>query len=91
MHTIYKYRLEVTDLQGIWMPKGAEILSVQDQAGYVTLWTLCDTDEPLVRRGIRIYGTGHVIIPYSEVDYIGTVQQYDGARVWHVFDVGERN
>lgn len=91
MHRIYKFRLEITNFQEVEMPEGAEILSVQNQSNYVTLWALCDGDRAVARRGIWIYGTGHQIDPLSELDYIGTVQQFDGTLVWHVFDVGERN
>jgi len=82
---IWKYPLRVTDSQTITIPKGSEILSVQEQAGNPTLWVL--VDDRLVtysRRTFRIYGTGHAL-PEDPGKFIGTVQ-LNNARVWHVFE-----
>lgn len=40
--TIYKYPLDVTDVQEIKLPVGAEILTVQAQNGTLCLWALVD-------------------------------------------------
>jgi hypothetical protein len=83
VRTIHKYRLELTDDQTIFLPEGAEILSVQDQRGVLTLWASVDITMPPVARYITICGTGHPLPDYRE--HIQTVQQDD--FVWHVFEV----
>lgn len=88
-HVIYKYPLEVTDRQDVEMPQGAKILSVQTQGEVVCLWALVDKQREIVRRKIRILGTGHEHEESYTSGYIGTTQQANGALVWHVFDEGE--
>jgi hypothetical protein len=39
-NTIWKFELEVTDLQEVVMPSGAEILSVGNQDGKLCLWAM---------------------------------------------------
>jgi hypothetical protein len=97
---IYMYPLEVTDRQTVRMQDRARILTVQEQDGVLCLWALVDPDAPLLRREILIVGTGHPVpdeVAQCYEDeftrhpqgsgglYIGTVQQADGALVWHVF------
>lgn len=93
MKKIYKYSLELTPSQEIWLPQHAQILSVQAQTlvkapGYemqqLMLWAMVNPDEsaPKDKLCIEIYPTG------NEVDlvgrsYLGTVQL--GPTVWHVF------
>ena len=56
---IYKYPIELTDIQHVTLPCEAEILTVQFQHGNLFLWALIDQGEHLVsRRTIRIYETG---------------------------------
>lgn len=85
IRTIYKFSLDITDVQFIEMPEGAQILSAQNQSGNISLWALVDVEKPLEKRDIRIYGTGH---PYefndSDAKYISTVQQ--GPLAWHIFE-----
>ena len=85
---IWKYNLAARDMSGgaIEMPRGARILDVQMQAGYMHAWAMVDRQAPIVHRRFGVYGTGHDI-PDSPGDYIATVQ--DGSFVWHVFDLGE--
>lgn len=86
MQTIYKYPLEIRDVQIIEMPPRAKLLSVQCQNKTLCLWALVDnshvTKSP---RTIEIRGTGHSC-EGLEGKYIGTVQI--GNYVWHVFDGG---
>lgn len=84
--TIWKFQLKMTELPTIRMPKGAEVLSVQDQMGHLCLWAIVDPDEEMEDRHFRIFGTGHPIV-YPTGDFIGTVQQ--GQFVWHIFDTVE--
>lgn len=81
---IWKFSLQITRrLQGVSIPRGAEILSVQEQRGSVCLWALCDPDEPPVQRYFSIVGTGHKFDPRAR-KYLGTAQI--GEFVWHVFE-----
>ena len=85
MKTIYKYPLSITDVQTIWMPSGAKILSVQEQRDTLCLWAAVDRDNIEAPRTILIVGTGNPM-PYTCNDFIGTVQTNGGALVWHVFE-----
>jgi len=85
MKTILKYPLEVTDAQKLWVPTGASPLCVQMQNGTPALWILADTACALIEIDIRIVGTGHDASGLTSSQYLGTVQQRDGALVWHVF------
>lgn len=82
MLTVYKFKLVLTDTQTIQMYENAVLLSVQNQAGVICFWTLCDTDKPQSDMTIKIYGTGHPI-DNLQIKFLGTVQV--GITVWHVF------
>ena len=90
MNVIYKYPLKGLDngdFVEIFMPQGARILAVQIQGiENPTIWAMVNTEEgKLVRRMLRVYGTGREIEERLEdLDYIGTVQT--GPFVWHVFE-----
>lgn len=87
MRMIYKYPFPVDDLIVIGTHRSAELLSVQDQRGMLCFWFLVDTDEPLTNYRYRVYGTGHQIdVPALLLTHRATVQQLDGAWVWHVFE-----
>lgn len=85
MKTIHKYQLGITDVQAVRMPAGAEILSVQFQNESLCLWARVDTAEKNNARLIYIIGTGH-LFPEEELRFIGTVQQFGGKLIWHVFE-----
>ncbi len=88
MITIWKYKLETTDIQTIEMPLDAEILTVQEQNGDINMWVKVDTEKTLVKREIFIYGTGNPIFDNDNSKYIGTFQLKSGMLVFHVFDNG---
>lgn len=52
MKTIYKYPLQVTDIQKILMPVYAQILSVQAQNNQLVLWAVVETEAPTTHRTI---------------------------------------
>ncbi len=81
---IYKYRLAVTDVQAITMPRGAQLLTVQIQGDAAFLWALIDNHQAPSERTIAIFGTGN---PLPELcgEYIATFQT--PPFVWHAFDV----
>lgn len=80
------WNFKTSDTQVISMPYAAKILCVQMQHGIPCLWALCKMDDGMADRTIDIFGTGHSIIDLFTRTYIGTVQQMDGALVWHVFE-----
>jgi len=85
---IWKWLLDVVDLQVIRMPFGAKILTVQVQGKVPQLWALCDEKEKIKEeRKIAIYGTGNPIPEENSGEYISTFQELDGKLVWHVFEI----
>jgi len=88
MNTIYKYILAEVDYQSLNIPAKAQILSVQEQNDYLTIWVGLNTNEPSVIRDIRVFGTGNPVVlthPDSKLNFIGTVKMPVGL-VWHVFE-----
>lgn len=83
--TIWKFDLNIADCQQVVMPIGAKILTVQEQHGSLVLWAIVDPTAEDIAREIVMYGTGHAV-PDNPGQYIGTVQQADGALVWHFFE-----
>jgi hypothetical protein len=84
MKTIYKYPLRIDDVQGVAIPFGARILTVQEQKGVVTLWALVENTNTPEMWEVRIVGTGNSA-PGEGFDYVGSVQTSGGRFVWHVF------
>ena len=89
---IWKYELIIDDIQKIEMPVGARGLTAQWQQGKLCLWCMVDEDQPMEKRKVRIYGTGHGMEDFGEYiasnfseTYVGTFQMHDGALVFHVF------
>ena len=83
MQTIWKFPLEITDIQHVKMPKGAKILSVRDQGGIPMLWAMVNPEAEVENREIHIVGTGHMRDMY-ELTYIGTT--VNDIFVWHIFE-----
>jgi hypothetical protein len=83
---IWKWELDVTDIQYVAISEGAKLLDVQVQKGQCCIWALCDENAPLVPRKIAIYGTGNPI-PDDPGNYIATFQLHDGAMVFHAFEL----
>ena len=93
MKRIFKYKVEMTDVQSIELPEGAEILQVGEgipsvigQPGCLVFWAIVDTDAPLELRHFCVYGTGHAVASrVGKSNHIGTATC--GPYVWHVFEV----
>lgn len=81
--TIYKYELEIIDKQTLQLPDNSTILSIGNQQGTLCLWALVNPQSPLVRRHIRIVGTGHPLSTLN-LTYLGTVVM--NLFVGHVFE-----
>jgi hypothetical protein len=83
MQAIYKYPLEITDLQGVQVPLGAKPLSVALVREQLCLYCLVNIyEEELESLSVAIYGTGHKRHNISGT-FLGTV--VDRPFVWHVF------
>lgn len=85
MKTVWKYALEPDEFT-IEMPRGAQVLSVDNQGGSNCMWAMVDPAEPLVTRRFRLAGTGHELDRPDELRFIGTVQMYGGKIVLHLFE-----
>lgn len=86
--TIWKFPLDIADEVRVRMPAGAKVLSVGDQCGTLCLWALVDPEAPKEMRHFIIHGTGHPVLPtpFGELVHLGTVVQFGGDFVWHVFE-----
>jgi hypothetical protein len=87
MKTIHKYPVSGADIFQIMMPKGAQILTVQQQLLDPQIWALVDTDMPAEVRYFRLAGMGHRLEENAQFDYIGTFQVHGGNLVFHLFEV----
>lgn len=90
MKKVYKYPIDITDLQSIKMPKDSEILSaqVQGKSEGLCIWALVDPNPEIKieQRIIKIAGTGHDIRE-TDLKFIDTFQIFNGKGVFHVFEV----
>lgn len=79
MKKVYKYEISKEAME---LPKGAQVLSFQDQRGTLCLWASVDPEAPIQTRQFHVVGTGHNVDP--KWTYVGTTQQ--GPFVWHLFE-----
>lgn len=86
MKVIWKFQLAVADKQQLWMPRGAQMLTVQAQFDMACLWALCDSDAPPEYRTVAIYGTGHKM-GNERLQYMSTFQLQGGSLFFHAFEV----
>lgn len=85
---IWKYPLEIIEIQEICMPIDAVVLSVQTQRGVPCIWVEVDLTQALedVRnRKFVIYGTGQPMY-HGHGRFVGTFQLYEGALVLHLYE-----
>ena len=93
MKTIWKYHLEITDIQTIEIPASAKPLTVQMQHETACLWAVLNQYDAQnkIPFEIRMYGTGHPIKWesdgefYNDYTYLNTIQVYGGTLIFHVF------
>jgi len=83
---IFKYELDLQQKQGIMMPAGAEVLSVQPQMGQLCMWAAVDVEAPPELRHFVLYATGEEL-PADHGRFVATVQGAGGALVFHLFEV----
>jgi hypothetical protein len=92
MKTVFRYKLAITDEPGLFLPSGAEVLSVgppRDGSYQLDLWAQVDIlpDAEKELREFRVIGTGNPM-PSDCGRFIGTVPTHEGAFIWHVFEKG---
>jgi hypothetical protein len=85
--TIYKYPLGAKTVNYIELPKGAEVISVQEQRGGVNVYALVDNEiEETETFEVLMYGTGHKVTErIDDYKFLGTVSMYGGDLVFHIF------
>lgn len=91
---VYKYHIPVTDRVELLLPIGSHILTAQVIKDKLWVYAAVEPDSARYKmetKVIRVYGTGHDMEDNLMLNYIGTVQQYDGDLVWHIFEELERN
>lgn len=89
MKVIYKYSIAAKIIK-IDMPKGAEILKVDEQGGEPYLWALVETENKDEERLFDTYGTGDEIPGfYTKYHFVGTYYLHSGKFVFHVFELSK--
>lgn len=88
MHNVFKYTIPVEDYFSLNLPKGAKILTVQEQNNEPQIWALVEGSQPDETRNFRLSGTGHPIKEDPGIlEYIGTFQLVGGGFIGHVFEI----
>jgi hypothetical protein len=82
--TIWKFPLEVIDLQVIRAPRGATPLKVMVQGGIPCLWMLVSPEAREIDIPVAIYGTGHPLRKCAR-KYVDSFMIDGGSLVFHVF------
>ena len=82
---IWKTILELTDVQTIEIPGGAEILCAREQSERICIWYRCDPHKEKESRKIAIVGTGKTT-PSVNDRYLGTASLHGGQYMFHVFE-----
>jgi hypothetical protein len=98
MRSVYKYKLDISDLQTIKMPRYAKIVHTGFQWGndeqdhQICLWAEVDSEymDDLEDRRFDVVFTGDIILR-DDAFYVGTVQMpsnmWGQVFVWHVYEV----
>jgi hypothetical protein len=92
MKKIFKYLINIEDVQTIKLPISSEILTAQVVKGEPFLYAIVNSDNLIANSNyqeeeinIYIFGTGHPISNYEDLVYISTIQQLGGSLVRHIF------
>jgi hypothetical protein len=79
MNKIYKYPIPIKEKYTIELPKGSQILRVDDVDGLFFLWAIVNTEEdhPKEKRCLEFYKTGQPIeTPLAHLFYLGTCKLF---------------
>lgn len=80
-------KYDLFDSQAVRAPYGSKVLSTHCQRGHICVWLEVNPkEERIERRYFDIVGTGWPIPQGDSRQYVGTVLQYDGEFVWHVYE-----
>lgn len=82
MKTIYKYELNILDLQRLSLFQHANFLDFQCQNDKIVFWMEVDTNDFILEQDFYIVGTGNPI-PEKANYHLSTVQV--GEYVWHIY------
>lgn len=87
MKTVYKYQLDLNDINIIRLPRDYQLLCVQMQFNTPCIWALVEPENEPVERKVRIVGTGHPFPDEEQYTYLGTITVSAGVNaLWlHVF------
>ena len=85
MKAIWKFQLQNTDRQTIFIPENAKFLCIQSQKEIPYLWYLVDVEIQTIPTTFRIIGIGHHIETDFNGKHLGSYQLMDGSFVGHVF------
>lgn len=87
---VWKFEIPVDDDFTLALPRGAQILHVDDQLGIPHIWALVDPESSLENRTFRLAGTGHPIkVDLEQPCYIlhlGTFKMEGGLLIFHLFE-----
>ena len=86
MDTIFKYPIPVNNRFSLKLPKGAEILTVQEQQDNPKIWALVNSENETETRNFVLVGTGYSIEEKDSLNYIGTFQLLNGRFIGHLFE-----
>lgn len=84
METIYKYELK-SRKEVLMLPTSAQFLSVQLQGSVAVVWVKLDPLLKPVEITVESFETGTPMFNYKNLNYMGTVQWYNGEYVLHYF------
>lgn len=78
MKTIYKYSIPTKEKYSIELPKGSQIIRVEDVDGLFFLWAIIDTEtEEKEERNLEFYKTGQPVeTPLQDLIFIGTCKLF---------------
>lgn len=86
MRTVYKYDLKPGE-NVIELPISATALCVAVQEEQPRMWALVNTDEQKVKKTFLFVPTGGELPYFCHLSYVGTIQNFQGWMVWHLFEV----
>lgn len=82
---VWKFKIGHS-LSEIEMPYDAELLTVHEQGGSITLWAAVDPTASYAKRLVQVVATGEPFERTKGMDFVGTV--FIDGLVWHVWDLG---
>lgn len=86
---ILKYEIPKSEgVHALWLPRGAKILSIQNQYNKIAMWVTGDVGGAPERRWFAVVHTGGLYLNKSNFKYLATVLLDQGAYVTHIFEEG---